>query len=116
MGLYFLIIIDGYSKWIEVVTMNNPTAKSTIDALSSLFARYGLCQIIVSDNGTQFTGTEFNEFYSRNGIKHITNPPGHPQYNGQAERYVDTVKSALKKRLHNGGTISDVLLKFLFWY
>ena len=116
MGLYFLIIIDAYSKWIEVVTMNNPTAKSTIDALSSLFARYGLCEIIVSDNGTQFTATEFNEFCSRNGIKHITNPQGHPQSNGQAERYVDTVKSSLKKGLHNGGTISDVLLKFLFCY
>ena len=116
MGLYFLVIVDAYSKWIEVVTMNNPTTKATIDALSSLFARYGLCEIIVSDNGTQFTAIEFADFCARNGIKHITSPPGHPQSNGQAERYVDTVKSALKKGLHNGGSICDVLLKFLFSY
>jgi transposase InsO family protein len=116
MGLYFLIIVDAFSKWIEVVTMHNPSTKATIDALSSLFARYGLCEIIVSDNGSQFTSTEFNEFCARNGIKHITTSPGHPQSNGQAERYVDTVKSALKKGLQNGGNISDVLLNFLFHY
>ena len=114
MGLYFLIIVDAHSKWIEVVTMNNPTVKVTIDALFSLFARYDLCTGIVSDNGTQFTATEFAEFCACNGIKHITNPPIYSQFNGQAERYVGTVKSALKKGVHNGGTISDVLLKFLF--
>ncbi|CAF4638013.1 unnamed protein product, partial [Rotaria sp. Silwood2] len=116
MGLYFLIIVDAYSKWLEVVTMHNPSTKSTVDALSSLFARYGLCETIVSDNGTQFTSTEFTEFCARNGIQHITTSPGHPQSNGQAERYVDIVKSALKKGLFYGGKISDVLLKFLFCY
>ncbi|CAF4699473.1 unnamed protein product, partial [Rotaria magnacalcarata] len=79
--------VDAYSKWIEVATMHNPSTKATIDVLSSLFARYGLCEIIVSDNGTQFTSTEFSEFCARNGIKHITTSPGHPQSNGQAEKY-----------------------------
>ena len=116
MDLFFLIIVDPYSKWIEVVTMNNPTAKTTIDVLSSLFTRYGLCEIIVSDNGIQFTATEFAEFCARNGIKRITNPPGHPKSNDQAERYVDTVKSALKKGLIQGESISNILLKFLFCY
>ncbi|CAF2039059.1 unnamed protein product [Rotaria magnacalcarata] len=116
MGLYFLIIVDAYSKWLEVFTMHHPSTKTTIDALSSLFSRYGLCETIVSDNGSQFTSTEFSDFCVRNGIKHITTSPGHPQSNGQAERYVDIVKSALKKGLYNGGKISDVLLRFLFCY
>ncbi|CAF1238950.1 unnamed protein product [Rotaria sordida] len=106
MGLYFLIIVDAFSKWIEVITMHNPSTKATIDALSSLFARYGLCGTIVSNNGTQFTSTEFTEFCVRNSIKHSTTSPGHPQSNGQAERY-DFITE--KK-------ISDVLLKFLFCY
>ncbi|CAF4492109.1 unnamed protein product, partial [Rotaria sp. Silwood2] len=40
MGLYFLIIVDAHSKWLEVIMMNSITTAATIDALSSLFARY----------------------------------------------------------------------------
>lgn len=50
MCLYFLVIIDVYSKFIEVVTVHNPSIKATIDALSSRFARYGLCEVIVFSN------------------------------------------------------------------
>ncbi|CAF1169809.1 unnamed protein product [Rotaria sordida] len=92
--------------------MHNPSTKATIDALSFLFTLYGLCEIILSNNGTQFTSTKFTEYCARNGIKHITASPGHPQSNGQAERYVDTVESTLTKELYNEGKISDILLKF----
>ena len=88
----------------------------TITTLTSLFARYGLCEEIVSDNGPQFTSDEFAQFCARNGIRHIRTAPGHPQSNGQAERYVDTVKSALTKGLQQGGRVADVLYKFLFVY
>jgi hypothetical protein len=113
---YYLIVVDAHSKWLEVIVMNDISTKSTINALQSLFYRYGLCQQIVSDNGTQFTSDEFNKFCSMNGIDHTRTPPSHAQSNGQAERYVNTVKSALKKGLYNGGKLMDVLNKFLFSY
>ncbi|CAF1065871.1 unnamed protein product [Rotaria sordida] len=116
MGSYFLIVVDAHSKWLEPFIMNDisTTTTTTINTLTSLFARYGFCEEIVSDNRTQFTSEEFAGFCTRNGIRHIRTTSGHPQSNGQAERYVDIVKSALKKGLHNGGKISDVLSKFLF--
>lgn len=113
---YFLVIVDAYSKWLEVIPMTSATTDATISTLTSLFARFGLCEVIVSDNGSQFTANDFSEFCARNGIKHLTSPPGHPQSNGQAERYVDIVKSAISKGLHHGGSVSDVLPKFLFNY
>ncbi|CAF4389078.1 unnamed protein product, partial [Rotaria magnacalcarata] len=79
---------------------NDISTTSTIKILTSLFARYDLCEEIVSDNGTQFTSEEFVRFCVRNGIKHIRTTPGHPQSNGQAERYVNTVKTALRKGLY----------------
>ena len=113
---YYLIVVDSYSKWLEVFPMKMPTTDATINALTNLFARFGLCETIVSDNGSQFTSNDFSEFCARNGIKHLTTPPGHPQSNGQAERYVDIVKSAINKGVYGGGNVSDVLLKFLFHY
>ena len=113
---YFLVVVDAHSKWLEVFIMSNTTTSMTITTLTSLFARYGLCEEIVSDNGPQFTSDEFAQFCARNGIRHIRTAPGHPQSNGQAERYVDTVKSALTKGLQKGGRVADVLYKFLFVY
>ncbi|CAF4178451.1 unnamed protein product [Rotaria sordida] len=113
---YYLIVVDAHSKWLEVLVMNNISTKATINALQLLFSRYGLCEQIVSDNGTQFTSEEFKQFCFSNGIEHIRTTPGHPQSNGQAERYVNTVKSAIKKGLYKGGQVTDVLNKFLFSY
>ncbi|CAF2054082.1 unnamed protein product [Rotaria magnacalcarata] len=101
MDLYFLVIVDAYSKWIEVATMHNPSTKATIDVLSSLFARYGLCEIIVSGNGTQFTSTEFSEFCARNGIKHITTSPGHPQTTPHATTNASPAELFLKRQLRS---------------
>ena len=116
MSKFFLVVVDAYSKWLEVITMNSITTSLTINVLSSLFTRYGLCQVIVSDNGSQFTSTEFQDFCSRNGIEYIRTAPAHAQSNDQAERYVETVKSAFTKIVHDGGSIGEALMRFLFNY
>ncbi|CAF1460993.1 unnamed protein product [Adineta ricciae] len=105
LGLYFLVIVDAYSKWVEVITMTTITSQITINALSSLFARFGVCSFRSLPN-----------FCSRNGIDHVRTAPAHAQSNGQAERYVETVKSALTKIVHEGGSVTEALMKFLFNY
>ena len=65
--------------------MFSTTTSKTIDALRTLFARYGLPDQVVSDNGTQFTSEEFSQFMKANRIKHIRTAPYHPSSNGQAE-------------------------------
>ena len=58
----FLIVIDAFSKWPEVVVMNSTTTAKTIDELRVLFSRWGLPEQIVSDNGPQFKSEEFEFF------------------------------------------------------
>ncbi|KAK9408149.1 hypothetical protein NXF25_006923 [Crotalus adamanteus] len=56
-----------------------------------------LKDVIVSDNGPQFTSSEFQAFLQANMIRHATSAPFHPSTNGMAERMVRITKDALKK-------------------
>ncbi len=84
----FLVVIDAYSKWLEVHLMKSTTSTNTIEKLREIFVTHGLPATVVSDNGTNFTSNEFREFIQRNGIKRSTSSPYHPASNGQAERVV----------------------------
>ena len=92
----WLIVVDAHSKWPEVIPMATTTAAKTIECLREIFARHGLPEQLVSDNGPQFTSDEFAHFLKTNGIKHIRSAPYHPATNGLAERFVQTFKTAMK--------------------
>lgn len=93
----FLIIVDAYSKWPEVFIVNNMTSATVIKHLRMIFSIHGLCETLVSDNGTPFVSSEMKTFLEANKIKHITSAPFHPSTNGLAERMVQTVKDKLRK-------------------
>ena len=114
MGHMFLVLIDAYSKWIDVEVMQSITATKTIEKLRTIFAVHGLPRKIVTDNGPTFTSQDFKIFTERNSIKHITTAPYHPSCNGLAERAVRIVKQALKSG--EGNSIQEKLSKFLFKY
>ena len=113
-GKMFLVVVDSYTKWPEVVPTISSTATKTIQILKDIFGRYGNPEILVSDNGTQFLSRKMNDFYTTNGIVHLRSPAYHPQSNGQAEVFVGTFKSALKKI--GGGNIEDAIQEFLLTY
>ncbi|XP_003377509.1 putative integrase core domain protein [Trichinella spiralis] len=96
-GKNFLIVVDAFSKWLEVRVLKNTTSESVISCLRQIFSIHGLPDIIVSDNGTQFTSHIFQEYLNKGGIKHITSASFHPSSNGQAERMVRITKEFLKK-------------------
>ena len=58
-NLNFLIVVDAYSKWLEVIPMGSMTSLKTIKVLCSLFARYRIPEEVVSDNRSQLASEEF---------------------------------------------------------
>ena len=96
--------------------MPTTTSTKTIETLKSLFARYGLPEQIVSDNGPQFTSDEFKSFCKSNRIHHITGAPYHPSTNGAIEQAVQTMKKSLKSTVNESGTIQTKLSRFLMSY
>lgn len=97
-GFQLLIIVDSFSKWVEVFKTKEMTSAFTISKLREMFCRFGLVDTLVSDNGTQFTSLEFKTFTSENHIKHVLTAPGHPATNGQAENFVKTLKKIFSSK------------------
>ena len=116
MGAMFFIIVDAHSKWVEVIQMSSTTSSKTITELRKLFSSYGLPDQLVSDNGPQFTSDEFSCFMKANGIKHILTSPYHPKSNGEAERFVQTLKNALRRERQESDSIHTKLSRFLMSY
>ena len=115
-GCTYLVVVDAYSKFPEVVKMNSTTVRTTITALCDIFSRHGLPEIIVSDNGPQFTAKECQQFCSDNGILHRTSAAYKPSTNSQAERVVQILKSAIRQAQLTNTDVATVLAKYLLVY
>lgn len=115
-GVFFLVVVDPYTKWPEVYATKTTTTRTTIKLLTQTFATFGVPETIVSDNGTQFTSYEFKNFCENQGIHHVRTAPFHPQSNGLAERFVDTLKRTLRKIRSGGDTLEEALQTFLQVY
>ena len=96
-GVTYLLVVDYFSRYPEVIQLESLTSQSVIAALKSIFSRYGIPETLVSDNGPQYSSQEFAEFGSQYGFTHCTSSPHFPQGNGHAERMVKTVKQLLKE-------------------
>lgn len=111
-GRMFLVIVDAYTKWLEVRCVPNATSATVILELRRLFATFGIPEKLVTDNGTAFVSAEMTTFCQRNGIRKITSAPYHPATNGQAERMVYELKLALARE--KSTDINLRLARFLF--
>lgn len=119
-GCTHLIVVDAYSKWVEVYNMKcATTSTATIERLYDFMSRFGIPHTLVSDNGTSFTSREFESFCKLNGISHVTSPAYHPASNGQAESFVKVIKKGIRTSILSGHGVHNAnnkLLKYLFDY
>ena len=110
----FLVVIDAYSKWLDVFSVTLANSESTIDKLHIQFVTHGIPNSVVTDNATVFVSEEMKKYWKSNGIQHITSLPYHPATNGLAERAVQTFKTGLKRM--TSGSLETRIARFLFNY
>ena len=91
-----MVVIDYYSRWIDVKMLHQPTSAAVIARLKTLFTTFGIPEKVISDNGSQYSSQEFASFAKTWGFSHSTTNPYKPQENGMAERAVQTVKGLLR--------------------
>ena len=96
-GLQYLVIVDYYSRYIDLAHLPNITSSTMVNKMKNSFAHRGIPETVISDNGTQFTSAEFKTFPVDWNFQHVTSSPHYPQSNGEAERAVRTAKELLKQ-------------------
>lgn len=115
-GENLLVIIDYYSRYLEVIEMDNITTASTIRELLIVFARYGVPETLRADNGPQFSSDEFRVFCKEYGIILISTIPYWPQMNGEVERQNRSILKRLRIAQETGKDWRAELRKYLMMY
>ena len=108
------VVVDSFSKWIEVLPIKTASASVTIEKLHALFATHDIPETIMPDNGTHFLNVLMKQFLKANGVRHITGAPYHPSSNRLAEWAIQTCKAAINKI--SSGTLETKTQRFLFNY
>ena len=96
-GQSYLIVVDNCSRWIETVHLKQTTSVAVMEYCKSIFTRFRIAEVVLSDNGPQFSSREFLKFSKDYCFTHLTSSPYHPQGKGEAERSVQTMKNLPKK-------------------
>ena len=91
-GRHYLVTVDHYLK--------STVASTVIRAMKRNFARHGIPDECISDNGPQFDSHEYSRFAQGYGFTLIKSSPYHSLGNGKAESAVKVAKNILKKSRH----------------
>lgn len=84
--------MDYATHFPEAIPLRNATAQTATAKLLKIFAREGLPQDILSDQGTNFTSCLLREVCSILGIKKLQMSIYHPQTDGLVELFNHTLK------------------------
>ncbi|KAL4122540.1 hypothetical protein QTP88_014849 [Uroleucon formosanum] len=93
---FILTAIDRFTRWPEAYPLTNMSAHAVAEKMvSQWFLRFGVPDIVTTDQGIQFESELFTALSQTYGFQHIRTSPYHPQANGLVERLHRPLKAAL---------------------
>ena len=92
----YLVVVDYFSRWLEVKLLLSVDSESVINNLAEIFACFGIPEVLRTDGGPQFKSKLFYKFTEDFNIIHQMTDPYFPQANGCAERAVQVAKRLFK--------------------
>lgn len=84
-GNSYLIVIDYYSRWVEICKLKYKTSTCVIQKLKEIFSKYGIPKTMVRDN-MPFGSIEFIKFAKEWQFEIMTSSPNFPKSNGLGEK------------------------------
>jgi len=83
---YLLTAIDFATSKAYARAHPQRSGAAAVDLIRHIIYDCGKPSTILSDNGEEFRGSEFESFLAKYKICHSYTSPGHPQTNGKVER------------------------------
>ncbi|KAI2644928.1 Retrovirus-related Pol polyprotein from transposon 17.6 [Labeo rohita] len=112
---FALVLVDYATRYPEAVALRNISAKSVAEALFRIISRVGIPKEILTDQGTTFMSRTVRELYELLGIKSIRTSVYHPQTDGLVERFNRTLKTMIRKFVHEDAKNWDKWLEPLLF-
>lgn len=112
---YIIAIVDCNTRYLIAKPIKAQTTEEVIKVLTSVFSVYGVCAKLVSDNGSCFKSSQFQNELKRRGIEHITITPRSPRSNGIVERKFSTLFQSMRCYCnHHSTNWENYLSKIVF--
>lgn len=108
----FLLVVDYFSKYVEMVMLQNMLSPYVVNCLKSVFSRHGVPKKVISGHDTSFTGQAFKDFSDSWEFTHVCTSPHYSQANGMVERAIQSVKKLIKKSMLEKTDLYLALLEY----
>jgi hypothetical protein len=107
---HIIVMIDAFSRWVELYPVKGNTSENTAQALLKYFARFGRVSTmqLVSDNGQTLVANIIKEVAVLMGLNHTTTMAYSKEENAMVERVNKEVVRHLKNMIFD----KDVLKKW----
>jgi hypothetical protein len=97
---FVLLATNYFTKWVEAIPLKKLTSENMVEFVKEhIIYRFGIPQTITTDQGTQFTSSEFKKFAESMGIKLLNSSPYYAQANGQAEASNKIMIKIIQKKI-----------------
>jgi len=115
-GHYLLVVMDDYSRYPAVELLTSPSSKATIPLFDKIFAEHGIPEELKTDNGSPFQSEEFAKFSDYLNFYHHRITARWPEANGEVERFMRTLKKAVRTATAESRSWRQELWKFVRSY
>lgn len=104
----YLVSVDYFKDFFELDVLTDTTAATVINCLKQQFARHGIHEYVVRDNGPQLKSSGFCAFFRDWEFELQTSSPCHSESNGEAESAVNIAKNTIKRQSTVNETFGNV--------
>ena len=115
MGKDLLLLVDYYSRWVEIKVLHGLETKYIIAELDEIWATHGLPTSSQSDNGPQFASNEFCQYMKALAVDHKFVSPLWPQANRKVERQNRSLLKCLKISHLDRKSLKEAIYLYLFF-
>ena len=110
---YILVMVDQFTKWVELAALPTQNAELTASAFLKHFVVTGCLLEIHTDQGTNFQSNLFKAFCKVLEISKTRTTPYHPSSNGQVEVFNRIILQMIRAYVSRGVKVWDEQLPLI---